>query len=39
MHIRIVRLELRSILMTHLVTASVENWLDKLFLYSQNIPK
>lgn len=34
MHIRIVRLELHSILMTHLVAAGDENWLGKLFCYS-----
>lgn len=33
MHIRIVRLELHSILMTRLETACDESWLDKSFFY------
>lgn len=36
MHIRIVSSELHSILMTHLETASDENWLDKLSLFTES---
>lgn len=38
-HIRTVRLEFYSIILTYLVTASDENWLGKLLLYSQTVPR